>query len=66
MPVFSFFVLYCICQYIDEVNEGNWQNMLININFWQYFANILCINLHTTFIEFWPETLPMCSYSLKH
>ena len=41
MLVFSFFVLYCICQYIDEVNEENWQNMLININFWQYFANIL-------------------------
>ena len=37
----SFFVLYCICQYIDEVNEENWQNVLININFCQYFTNIL-------------------------
>ena len=37
MFIFSFFVLHCICQYIDEVNEENWQNMLININFCQYF-----------------------------
>ena len=45
-----FFEFYCLCQYIDKVNEENWQNMLININFWQYFTNILWINLHTTFI----------------
>ena len=41
MLVFSFCVLYCTCQNIDKVNEGNWQNMLIDMNFWQYFANIL-------------------------
>ena len=33
MIVFSFFEYFCICQYIDEVNEENWQNVLININF---------------------------------
>ena len=33
-----------------KLNEENWQNMLININFGQYFTNILWINLHTTFI----------------
>ena len=26
--------------YIDEVSEENCQNMLINVSFWQYFANI--------------------------
>ena len=25
---------------IDEVNGENWQNVLININFCQYFTNI--------------------------
>ena len=33
MIVFSFFEYFCICQYIYEVNEENWQNVLININF---------------------------------
>ena len=42
MLVFRFFfVLYCIFQYIDEVDEENWQSVLININFCQYFTNIL-------------------------
>ena len=50
MVVFSFVVYYHFCQYIDEGNEENLQNMLININFCQYFANILWMNLHTTFI----------------
>ena len=27
--------------YIDDGNEENWQNILININFCKYFANIL-------------------------
>ena len=36
-----FFVFYCFCQNIDKVNEGNWQNVLIIINFCQYFTNIL-------------------------
>ena len=38
------------CHYIDEVNEENWQNMLMNINLYQYFTSILWINLHTIFI----------------
>ena len=60
-----FFVFYCFCQYIDKVNEENWQNMLININFWQYFTNSLWVNLHTTFIfQNFGLKLPKCSYSL--
>ena len=47
---FIFFVLYCICQYIDEVNEEYWQNMLIDINLCQYFINMLWINPRNTFI----------------
>ena len=45
MFVFSFFVLYCICQYIDEVNEENWQNMLIKgvLHPWALFLKPLCI-----------------------
>ena len=39
MVVFSFFVCYCFCQYIDDGNEENWQNMLTDINFCQYFMN---------------------------
>ena len=43
MLVFSFFVLYYICQNIDGVNEENWQNVLINIIFlpifYQYLMN---------------------------
>ena len=35
---YAWFQLYCFCQYIDEVDEENWQNMLINIHFCQYFA----------------------------
>ena len=50
ITVERFFVFYCFCQYIDKVNEENWQNVLININFCQFFTNILWINLHTTFI----------------
>ena len=48
IAVERFFVFYCFCQYIDKVNDENWQNVLININFCQYFTNILWINLHTT------------------
>ena len=32
-----FFVFHCFCPHIDEVNEENWQNVLINI----FFFNIL-------------------------
>ena len=35
---------------ISTFNDKNWQNMLINIIFCQYFTNILWLNLHTTFI----------------
>ena len=38
--IFSFFVLYCICQYIDEVSEENWQNVLL-ILILAIFTNIL-------------------------
>ena len=47
---------------IDKVNEKNWKNMLMNINFlplfYQYYMNkpSYCFYL----VEFWSETLPMC------
>ena len=62
------FVFFCFYQNIDEVNEENWQNMLMNINFCQYFTNILGINLHTTFISqnFGLKRGKMFSYALEH
>ena len=45
------FLFYCFCQYQNvKVTEENWQNVLINIKFCQYFTNILWKNLHTTII----------------
>ena len=28
---FFFFVLYCFCQYIDNLNEKNWQKVVMNV-----------------------------------
>ena len=49
MLVFDFFVLYCFCQYIDNINEKNWQNVVMNMSFCQYFAKILCIKVYCIF-----------------
>ena len=32
--------------FAKKANEENWQNVLININFWEYLTNILWINLY--------------------
>ena len=31
IAVERFFVFYCFCQYIDKVNEENWQKMVMNM-----------------------------------
>ena len=38
-------------QYIDDLDEENWRNMLMNINIFPIITNILWINLPTTFIS---------------
>ena len=35
IAVERFLEFYCLCQYSDKINEENWQNMHINIIFWQ-------------------------------
>ena len=64
--VFKIFLvsLYFIVFAMDKVNEENWQNMLINIKFCQYFINEPSYYFDLT--EFWSENLPVCSYGLKH
>ena len=31
IAVERFFVFYCFCQYIDKVNEENWQKVVMNM-----------------------------------
>ena len=58
MLSFDFFVWYCICQYIDNIIEENWQKVVRMCN----FANVLHKGSHHfCFAEFCLETWPKCS-----
>ena len=61
MLIFSFFVFYFTNIWIILMRKIGKLYSWILIS-----ANILWINLHTIFTDFGSESLPMCSYGLKH
>ena len=43
-----YYIVFCL--YIDNINEKNWQKVVMNMLFCQYFVKILCIKVYCIFI----------------